>query len=201
MSTASDLRKQIERMQGQKEQKLADIQTAQGKLRESKKTLKLNQHALDIVNFTAQKTQEQISFHIGNLTSMALDSVFPDPYTLLMEFEIKREKTECNLSFVKNDEKTDPISAAGGGAVDVASFALRVAAWSMQNPRTRNTIILDEPFKHLSSELLPAASEMLAKLSEKLQLQIIMITHSEELIPENAIIFKVKNKNEKSIIE
>jgi|TARA_Y100000310_G_C20627424_1_gene786734 DNA repair exonuclease SbcCD ATPase subunit len=41
--------------------------------------------------------------------------------------------------------------------------------------------LLDEPFKFLSKNLLPRASELLKELSEKLDLQFIMVTHLDEL--------------------
>jgi DNA repair exonuclease SbcCD ATPase subunit len=63
----------------------------------------------------------------------------------------------------------------------VASFALRIASWSMEYPRLRNVIILDEPMRFLSEDLQEKASAMIKELSEKLGLQFIIITHEKEL--------------------
>jgi DNA repair exonuclease SbcCD ATPase subunit len=52
----------------------------------------------------------------------------------------------------------------------------------MCRPRSRNVLILDEPFGNLSVDLMPRASEMIKQISERLGLQIIMVTHAEELI-------------------
>ena len=135
----------------------------------------------------ALKTQEQIQFHIGDLTSMALEAVFDDPYELVVEFVKRRNKTECDLYFARDGNKIDPLSASGGGAVDVAAFALRIASWSMTRPHTRNVIILDEPFKHLKGhEANLRVLEMAREVSKKLNLQIIMV--SDERIPKEDII-------------
>jgi DNA repair exonuclease SbcCD ATPase subunit len=142
----------------------------------------------------ALKTQKQLSYHISEITSLALNTIFPEPYALEADFVQRRNKTECDLFFVRNDERIDPLSASGGGTVDVAAFALRVASWSMQRPRSRNTLILDEPFKHLSTNLLPLAGEMLKQISEKLQLQIIMVSHCTELIEAADRTFQVSIK-------
>lgn len=75
----------------------------------------------------------------------------------------------------------DPMSASGGGAVDIAAFALRIASWSMNSPRTRNTIILDEPLRFLSGDNQERASAMIKELSQRLGLQFIIITHNEIL--------------------
>jgi DNA repair exonuclease SbcCD ATPase subunit len=86
------------------------------------------------------------------------------------------------------------MDAAGGGAVDVAAFALRVASWSMQRPRTRPVIILDEPMRFLSPDLQPKASDMLQELSQKLGLQFIIVTHEEELTQQVDKVFEVLKK-------
>ena len=124
---------------------------------------------------------------------MAMAAVFDDPYEMGVEFVNRRNKTECDLTFIKNGDHIDPLNASGGGVVDVASFALRVALWTLQND-SRNTLILDEPFKHLNPLALPKASEMLKKVSEKLDLQIIMVTHSEDLAEAADKIFQTSQR-------
>jgi DNA repair exonuclease SbcCD ATPase subunit len=77
---------------------------------------------------------------------------------------------------IRDKVKIDPFSG-GGGAIDVASFALRIALWSMQQPKTRPTLILDEPFKHLKGEVTNRkVLEMVNKISKKLNIQIIMVS-------------------------
>ena len=95
----------------------------------------------------------------------------------------------------------DPLTESGVGAVDIASFDLRIASWSMQRPHTRNVIILDEPMKCLSAEYQERASQMIKEVSEKLGLQIIMITHSETLATSADRTFKVSMKNGRSIVK
>jgi ABC-type lipoprotein export system ATPase subunit len=46
----------------------------------------------------------------------------------------------------------------------------------------RRIIILDEPFRHLSADLQPKASEMMKMLSDKLGIQFIMVSHEEGII-------------------
>ena len=116
---------------------------------------------------------------------MVLEAVFDDPYTLKVEFIQRRNKTECDLLFVRNGKEIDPLESSGYGAVDIAAFALRVASWSMKIPRSRNTIILDEPMRFLSEDRQPFASQMLKELSERLGIQFIIVTH-EDILTEYA---------------
>jgi DNA repair exonuclease SbcCD ATPase subunit len=102
------------------------------------------------------------------------------------------------LFFVRDGEKIDPLEAAGVGAVDIATFALRVAAWSMEDPHSRNVIILDEPFRCLSEDFQEQASMMLKELSNKLGIQFIIVTHETTLASYADKVFEVKKRKKVS---
>ena len=200
MTNIQNLRNALEQMKGKRDQIQHGIDNAEQFIREKKKDLRRHEQAREIIREVGLKTQQQLQFHISDITSLALEAVFDNPYKLITEFIQRRNKTECDLYFERDGNRIDPLSASGGGTVDVASFALRVASWSMQRPRSRNVLILDEPFRYLSSDLLPKASEMLNQISKKLKLQIIMVTHAEELIENADRVFEVKIKKGKSLV-
>ena len=200
MTNIQNLRNALERMKGKRDQVQHGIDNAEQFIKEKKKDLRRHEQAREIIREVGLKTQQQLQFHVSDITSLALEAVFDNPYKLITEFIQRRNKTECDLYFERDGNRIDPLSASGGGTVDVASFALRVASWSMQRPRSRNVLILDEPFRYLSSDLLPKASEMLNQISKKLKLQIIMVTHAEELIENADRVFEVKIKKGKSLI-
>ena len=185
MSSINALRQTLEQRKGQRAQIKKSIKEMKNQIKVLKQQLANHEKAREIIREVGLITQQQLQVHISDIVSLALEAVFPDPYTLEVDFTERRNRTECDLFFSRKGERIDPITASGGGAVDVASFALRVASWSMAIPHSRNTLILDEPFRYLSTELLPQAGEMLKQLAEELGLQIIMVTHSEELM-ENA---------------
>lgn len=153
---------------------------------------KNTEEAARIILAVAQVTQEELVAIINSMVSSALEAVFPDPYAFEVEFVQRRGKTEADLYFVRDGKRVDPLSSAGGGAVDVAAFALRVALWSLKRPRPASTIILDEPFRFLSRELQPRAAEMVRELSRRLGVQFIMVTHSPDLIEAADKVFTVE---------
>jgi DNA repair exonuclease SbcCD ATPase subunit len=162
----------------------------------------LHEKALTIIKEVGRKTQEKLQFHISDITSLALDAVMPeDPYKLTMEFVDRRDKNECDLRFERQGNLMKPLDSSGVGAIDVASFALRIAAWSIQFPKSRPVIILDEPFKFLDKSKHGRASEMLKELSLKLGLQFIIVTHEEGLTENADRIFKVSNIKRTSKVE
>lgn len=174
--TLRDIRYRLEQKKGERAQIERSITHLESLIDEGKVALRAHEKAKKILQEVALKTQQQLSYNVSDIVSMALETVFETPYELKLEFIERRNKTECDIYFVRDGLKIDPFSG-GGGAIDIAAFALRVALWSMQQPKTRPTLILDEPFKHLKGEVANRkVLEMVSKLSKKLNIQIIMVS-------------------------
>ncbi len=187
MSKIQDIRNELEQRKGQRIRTEKSIDDLKEEIKQNKRSLRRHEQAREVIREVGLKTQQQLQYHISDITSLALEAVFNDPYELVAEFVQRRNKTECDLYFERDNNRMDPLSASGGGAVDVAAFALRVASWSMQHPRSRAVLVLDEPFKHLKGEKENhRVLEMIKQISEKLKTQIIMV--SDERIPREDII-------------
>jgi len=195
------LRNKLEQQKGAKAQIETSLFNLQEQLKEKKRSLIRHEQAREIVREVGLKTQQQLQFHIEDVVSMALDAVFPDPYKFTIDFVQRRNKTECDLYFVRDGNKVDPLTASGVGVVDVAAFALRIASWSMMQPRTRNTIILDEPFRFLSENYQEQASNMLKEISQKLGIQFILVTHEQTLTEAADKVFEVSIRKGRSKIK
>ena len=129
---------------------------------------------------TAKKTQQKLESYVSNLVTLAFQSIFPEPYEFVARFVERRNKTECDLIFLKDGEEYVPTEASGGGPLDVASTVLKVAFWSLR--KTRPVFILDEPGKYISTDLQEKFSEMIKVIAEKMNLQFIIISHQEAMI-------------------
>jgi len=174
-----EIRNSLERKKGEKIRIEQDVDILTTEIKNLNRSLRRHEKAREVIREVGLKTQQQLSFHISDIASRALSSVFEDPYALEVEFVQRRNKTECDIFFVRDGNRVDPQEAAGVGANDIAAFALRVASWSMMKPRTRNTLFFDEPFKHLSEDLQEKASMMVKEVSKRLNLQIIIITQEQ----------------------
>jgi len=182
MSKISSLRTKLEQQKGKRDQIAQEIEQSREALTNSKRELRYHEQAREVIREVGLKTQQQLQFHISEIATLAMDAVFSDPYELKVEFVERRNKTECDLLFERGGKQVDPLSSTGGGAVDVAAFALRAASWSMQRPRTRPLFILDEPFKHLKgAEENRRVLDMIKEISDKMGVQILMV--SDERIP------------------
>lgn len=135
--------------------------------------------AREIIQLVAQNTQETLKYHISGLVTTALKSVSKEWPEFAVNMVVRRNQTECDLVFIEDGEECNPIDSSGGGPLDVASFALRIANWSLN--KNRPTFWLDEPFKYVSPNLQPKVSQMLKMLCDELKIQIIMVSHAEEI--------------------
>ena len=163
------------------------LHAAEDQLKECKTDLETLQNyakELDIIQVlfqkVAQETQEQLKYHLEDVVQLAIDTCFPGEYKFSVSFELLRGKTEAHIVLIKNGKEIDPLTAVGGGLVDLLSFALRISIWTLT--KTRNTIILDEPFKHLSENLHSFAGEFLKTISKKMGIQFIMVSHNKTII-------------------
>lgn len=184
---------------GQKDLLTKQLGEIIGKLEESEQYFIDCQKVRAYVQIVAEQTQKKIEYHISNLVSMALSAVFPDPYEFSLQFVQRRNKTEADLIFKKDGNEGDPLDISGGGALDVASFALRAATWSIKP--SRKVLLLDEPGKFISRDLQEKFGEMLKTISTKLGIQLIVISHIPEIISYADKVFNATNIKGETIVK
>lgn len=181
MSELSDYRKKVDRLRQEYLHIRRQVKEESDQLELAQTHVTAVEHAQQIVQGVAQTIQQQAHSQIAKVVSRCLEAIFEDPYTFEIRFEKKRGRTEADLVLVRNDLAVDPTSAAGGGVVDVAAFALRLACLMLSRPRSRKVLILDEPFKHLSRDHSSKIRSLLDVLSKEMKVQFIIVTHSTQL--------------------
>ena len=69
----------------------------------------------------------------------------------------------------------DPLNQVGGGVIDVASLALRLACILLTKPRRRKLLVLDEPLKNVRGrDNRKKVKAMLEALTNELGVQVII---------------------------
>ena len=143
-----------------------------------------------LVQETAQEVQESLRFHLQDLVQHALDSIFPGVYTFRVEFAVARGRTDARLLLEKGGNVMDDImDCEGGTLVQIIALALRIAVWTLAP--TDNVLIFDEPGNMVSAQYRPIFGELLRGLSQRLNLQIIMVSHDETYIAKADRVFTV----------
>lgn len=202
MPDISVIKQKFFQSQGMKKQVENDLEKKRNDLLCLNKRIKLLEQAQLFLQKVAQDTQSQLKIQIEDIVNMALDTCFPNEYVFELRFNIARGKTEAELVFLsqKTGRELDPMNCAGCGTLDVTCFALRLACYALQ-VGIDNVIILDEPMKFVSKDLLVRVSEFMKELSTKLGIQIIMVTHENQFIDVADKVFSVrKNSDGRSIV-
>lgn len=167
----------------QLEQRLAflseSVRTETAALEKATKYQHNTQAAQEILQLLSQAVQQKAHEKIASVVTSCLQAVFGDrAYSFHIHFEMKRGRTEAVLRFKRGDSEVDPLSASGGGVVNVAAFALRAACLVLHRPRLSPVLVLDEPFGHVSEEFQDNIRQMLEELSEDLGVQMVIVSHN-----------------------
>lgn len=153
------------------------VTTERAALAAAKATIQDTTEAQIALQTVALTVQQRAHERIASVVTRCLAAIFSDPYEFKIIFEQKRGRTEARLVFERNGEQLDPEEAAGGGAIDVAAFALRISCLLLARPPLRRTLLMDEPFRFVSAGHRNAVRQLLETLSRELAIQMIFITH------------------------
>lgn len=138
------------------------------------------QHEIRVMS---EALQTQLYSRITDMVTHCLSYVFGDEYSCEIQTDQKRGNVEAYIRVLKGDVTLDPVSACGGGVVDIVSMSLRLCAVVGDGrQKNRRILVLDEPFKFLSVQYRPRAAELLTQLSEQLDFQLIIVSHDPEFI-------------------
>lgn len=141
------------------------------------------------VEALVEQLQTAAHSRLSVVVSKCLAAVFGDKaYTFRLVFETKGR---VSYQFERDGELYTDLDQVGGGVLDVAAFALRVAAVCAARPRPEQVLVLDEPFRFVSKEYRPAVAGLLAAVSAEFGVQIIMVTHAPDLVPATAGVVKL----------
>jgi len=147
----------------------------------------------------AKITQMNFKKDVESLVTMAVRSIFPRPFEFSLVFERKRNKLECRLVVFEKGHELDPKKEMGGSIVDVISFSMRIVLHTLERPRCRPVIILDEPMKNMG-RLISLGGQVLREVSHELGFQLIINSHDRELIDVGDKVFEVTHDGTKSIV-
>lgn len=158
------------------------------------------QKARWVIAEVAKLTQKNFKDDVEPLVTMAIQSVFDREFNFELIFEQKRKKLECRPVVTEYGYELNPEDDMGGSILDIIGFALRVVMWAMEQPRSRNFIYLDEPFKW-TGRLISKAGQMVKEVSKDLDIQVIISTHDKALIDIGDTCWQVTREGKYSKVE
>ena len=139
------------------------------------------EQAKDVLNRILMVTQEDITHYIEQTVTNLVAHIFGDQYRFFFEMSLDRGKPSLTPMVEKNGTQVSPKDEMGGGLMDVLALGLRMALWSLDQKALAPVMILDEPGKYLDRPRVPLFGQALKEMSNQLGLQIIMVTHLDEM--------------------
>lgn len=167
-------------------------------LKQLQRKIKGYEKARIVFTEVSKSTQDETKRRIESLITLAIRSVFEDKdYTFKIQFETKNNRVYAYPIIMEDDVELDPKEDVAGGVIDIISIAMKIILWHMEDPPHRNTLIIDEPFR-FTGKLVSKAGYMIKYLSENLKIQIIMVSHDDELIKICDKVYKVTKQGKES---
>ena len=170
--------------------------------RRLKADLGLHNEAAEVLRNLSILLQNRVQTSLSTFCTQALRAILGNnTYEFETEFISRRNQVECELRLVSETNGVlDPCSDIGGGVVDLLSFAIRIACWSMGIPRPEPFFVLDEPFKHISESNIEKAAEFVRKVVDQLGVSVLLITHSDRLAQIADTVYVVRKEDGESIV-
>lgn len=169
-------------------------------LEQANKQAEIAAKACVVVNAVTLATLEQAKVFIEETVTLCLAIVYGDTYSLKVDYQIKRGRSEAAIRLIRDGNDLDPRLEIGGGVLDIMSFALRLVMWVLQTPRTDAVFVLDEPFRFIDNDKTSRLSEMIRELCDAFQAQFIVASHKNELAEGADKAIRVIHRGGKSVI-
>ena len=191
----SDRTKQLDRLllrqEAERDRLTRERTTLLERLTQEEESLVEWERARDLLVQVLLSTQGKVQSFVEEVATLALSTIYGNGYSFELDYDTKRNQVEATPWIVRDGERYSPRDEVGGGVLDVASLALRMALWAVTEPRPSATFLLDEPSKFLSEDLQADFGRMLSELGRMLGAQFVVVTHSPDVASEAGLAYNV----------
>jgi len=162
---------------------------------EARSSVEIYNKAMMFLQRVSTVSREEARTRIEEVVTSALQYVYGEAYSFSILLKPTKGRPEADYLLVNKTSGKEmifnPMLSNGGGITDLLSVALKFAL--LQLLGYDGIMWLDEPFKQISKEYVPAAGKLLSYMGETSGRQIIYITHNEDLVNVCNKVFTVKN--------
>ena len=186
-------------------EKKRNLKELQKLVQDGKHEYKILENALDVLRMYGIIKEQVLREKIDVVVTQGLKLIFGDEYKSKLEFKISRGQAVLIPKIVSlmdgQEIETSIEDSRGGGIANVCSVLYQIIVLSLVEPKQKKIFFADEPFRNLSQEHLESAGDFLKVLSERLNIQIVLITHRKELQSIADKLYKFKNINGETEVE
>lgn len=193
----NDFKKDLERRKLENRVYFSQIDKENSEIAENVRKLGCVKDSLKIIEGIALERRNGIKSGIERIVTESLRTLYGPEYSFDMSYSEKANRSCLELSVVKKTGigivKRD-MDGFGGGVSDSISVPLRLMVIKGAHD-TGDILILDEAFKHVDVNMIDKVGAFLKTIKEKLNTQIIMVTHHKRLLEYADRGFELKNEN------
>lgn len=168
------------------------VQTAETEVQRLTELSRTAEEVRMFFTLLADTQRKELEQKVEALVDYGVQSVFGPTYRFKVTSELRGKSVRTEFWLVENGLQLPLLDATGGGVGDVVSFLLRVVILCLARPTQRRVLVLDEPFKFVSTSHFQTLAALLRELSDSLGLQLIMVTHKPELLDAATTVVRVQ---------
>jgi len=140
----------------------------------------------------SEERQNVLRGKIERLVSLGLKAVFQEPFVFTIHMVSKADQITAQFVLLdKNGVEADILNSRGGGISAVVGALLQIVMLSFMRSRVDQVLFLDEALAHLSDEYVQRMGMLLKMLSQRLGIQVIMVTHQPEFMEFADVAYKL----------
>jgi hypothetical protein len=167
------------------EAKMAVLAELEGRTGEAAALLK---KVAEICEGSSKEVMERIVNH-------GLQAIFDETDTFHIDIETKARSVYAYLR-LGEDSKTGIMDSRGGGYVDIISVLTVLVLILQKKKDMQRFLVLDEAFAEVGRDHLEKVGQFLRFLVEKLDMTVLLITHSEEFMSVADRVYHVQKKGD-----
>ena len=151
-----------------------------------------------VLSSYADERQAAIQGQIEAVVTQGLRTIFGEPMSFRIVNKMVGKRPEIDFLLVSETGaqplETAIMEARGGGVAAVAGFLLQ-AVLVLLLPNTTPILFLDESFSQVSEQYRPPLSSFIRELTERTDLQVVLVTHSDEFVTDADRVYRFSQQN------
>ena len=179
-------------------------QDCDAKILEATDKVRIVGESLAFLEGVANSRRGDMKGKIENILTDALQLVYGASRKVEMVYAVKNNRSHLSFEIVKQTDDGEVrrvIDGTGSGlsVSDTVSVPLRVLV--LLGSKSSKVCILDECFKHMNNERVPLVTKFIKVLTEKLGIQVILLSHHDSVREEADAVYEVRDLGNHSVIE
>ncbi len=178
---------------------------ADDKVVEAAEDMQIATEALEFLEEVANSRRGSMKGRIEAVLTEALRLVYGPTRKIELEYTVKNNRSHLAFELVK-DTKAGEVrrvldgTGSGLGVSDTVSVPLRLLVLLGMKGQSDKVCVLDECYKHVNTERVPLVVQFLKVLTERLGMQVILLSHHQQIRGEVDAAYEVTEGAESSAV-